>query len=248
MRWVLAILAVTSAAAQTNRFDTADGAEQGRALFQTHCAYCHGARGEGGRGADLTTGQYRRGGSDAGLYATIRNGIPGSMPVVRASDDEIWKLVAFVKRLGSTGLGQTAAGDPAAGKAIFEGKGGCIACHSTPAGGGTLGPDLSDAGRRRDLAYLEESVVSPEADVPAKYRAVRLVTKSGETWFGVRLNEDDVSIQLRDTQDRLRSFFKDDLKEIGRERPTVMPSYGGRLTKKEIEDVVAYLSGLRGMQ
>src|SRR5262245_47496834 len=95
-------LSALAAAQQKNPFDTPQGVEQGRALFQVHCAYCHGARGEGGRGADLTTGQYRRGGSDAELYATIRNGIPGTeMPVVNVTNDEVWKLAAFVKKLGS---------------------------------------------------------------------------------------------------------------------------------------------------
>src|SRR3979490_968334 len=90
--WCLAALVVPSWAQEqklTNPLDTPEGAEQGNALFQTHCSYCHGARGEGGRGADLTTGQYRHGGSDANLFKNVRNGIPGTeMPVVRAPDDE----------------------------------------------------------------------------------------------------------------------------------------------------------------
>jgi quinoprotein glucose dehydrogenase len=170
------------------------------------------------------------------------------MPAVRATDDEVWKMIAFVKRLGTAGLRETAAGDPVAGKAIFEGKGGCMACHSAGREGGSLGPDLSDVGRRRDLGYLEESLVRPEADVPVRYRAVRVVTKSGQTASGIRLNEDDLSIQLRDEKDNFRSFWKDNLKEIARDKPSLMPAFGSRLSKKEIADVVAYLSSLRGMQ
>src|SRR5690349_13912237 len=83
-----------------SRFGSAVSAEDGRALFQIHCAYCHGSRGEGGRGADLTTGQYRRGGTDENLYNTVRNGIPGTeMPAVKATDEEVWKMVAFVRRI-----------------------------------------------------------------------------------------------------------------------------------------------------
>ena len=90
-----------------NFLDTPDSREQGRSLFQTHCAYCHGARGEGGRGVDLTTGVYRRGGSDAELYTTVRNGIPGTeMPAVRATNEEVWKMVAFVKSLGAVGVAE----------------------------------------------------------------------------------------------------------------------------------------------
>src|SRR5437868_15023417 len=66
------------APAQKNPFDTPQDLETGGRLFQTHCSYCHGSRGEGGRGADLTNGQYRYGGSDAELFSTIRDGIPGS--------------------------------------------------------------------------------------------------------------------------------------------------------------------------
>src|SRR5258706_2721284 len=91
--------------ANINPFSTEVDVQQGGALFQVHCTYCHGAHGEGGRGADLTAGEYRIGGSDPQLFMTIRSGVPGSeMPASRISDDEIWRLVGFVKRLGSRGL------------------------------------------------------------------------------------------------------------------------------------------------
>jgi putative heme-binding domain-containing protein len=221
---------------------------QGQALFQTHCAYCHGAHGEGGRGADLTTGQFRRGGSDAELFTTVRNGIPGSMPVVSATDEEVRMMVAFVKTLGSPGVIEKATGDAAAGKAIYEGKGKCAACHAIGCEGGSLGPDLSDVGRRRSLQYLEESLVNPDADVPIRYRTIHVVTKSGATISGIRLNEDDVSIQLRDANDNPRSFLKENLREIRHEKSSPMPAYGSVLSRKEIEDVVAYLNSLRGGQ
>lgn len=253
MRALLIIVAclVTPCGAQepTNPFETPDAVAQGSALFQTHCSYCHGARGEGGRGADLTTGQYRHGGSDANLFASVRNGIPGTeMPAVRATDQEVWKMVAFVKRLGTSGLREKAPGDPSAGNAVYQGKGGCTVCHSVGRDGGSLGPDLSDVGRRRDLKYLEESLLTPEADVPLRYRAIQVVTKSGQTVAGIRLNEDDISIQLRDQNDNLRSFLKENLKDIRHDKPSLMPAYGSILSKKEIEDVVAYLSSLRGTQ
>jgi putative heme-binding domain-containing protein len=238
----------SSGPAGANPFNTPEGASQGRALFQIHCSYCHGANGEGGRGADLTSGQYRRGGSDAELYATVRNGIGSEMPAVRASDDEVWKMVAFVKIIGSSGLAEKATGDPSAGKRVYAGKGGCAACHSIAREGGTLGPDLDGVGRRRSLNYLRESLVDPDADVALSYRAIQVVMKSGHTIAGIRLNEDDISIQLRDLEDRLRSFLKDEIQEIRRNRPSLMPSYTTVLSEKELEDVVAYLSSLRGTE
>ena len=235
--------------AQQNPFDTPAGREQGGALFQTHCTYCHGARGEGGRGADLTTGQYRYGASDTELFLTIRNGVRGTeMPPVRASDEEVWKMVAFVKRLGNAGLDEKAPGDPAAGRAVYEGKGRCQTCHSIGGAGGSLGPDLIDVGRRRDLKYLLESLVKPEADVPIRYRAIQVITKTGQTINGIRLNEDDLSVQLRDADDNLRSFLKENVQQIRHDRPAIMPAYGSLLSSKEMENLIAYLNSLRGVQ
>ena len=75
----------------TNPFSSDADIQQGAALFQTHCSYCHGSSGEGGRGADLTAGIYRRGGSDPELYASDpqrssrqRNGTGASRPMTKS--------------------------------------------------------------------------------------------------------------------------------------------------------------------
>lgn len=233
---------------QTNPFTSEADLAQGGGLFQTHCSYCHGARGEGGRGADLTAGVYRNGGSDPDLYKTVRNGIPGTeMPPVRATDDEVWKIVGFVKRMGSQGMLEKATGDAGAGRLVYQ-KSACTGCHRIGNDGGNLGPDLTDIGRRRGLNFLEESIVKPEADVPINYRGIQVVMKSGQTVTGIRLNEDDLSIQLRDAGDNLRSYMKDSIREIRHDKPSLMPSYGSVLSKKELEDLVAYLNSLKGAQ
>jgi len=237
-----------SAIALTNPFNSDADIQRGSGLFQLHCSYCHGSHGEGGRGADLTAGVYTMGGKDPELFKTIRVGIPGTeMPAVRVSDDEVWMLVGFVKKLGSQGLSEKATGDPEAGRAIYA-KGGCSACHRIGTNGTDLGPDLTDIGRRRGLAFLEESIVKPEAFVPNKYRAVVLVMKSGSTISGIRLNEDDLSVQVRDVGGNPRSFLKEDIKEVRRDKPTLMPSYESSLSKKELGDLVAYLNSLKGAQ
>jgi putative heme-binding domain-containing protein len=48
--------------------------------------------------------------------------------------------------LGILLLAQSPAGDPARGKAIYEGKGDCQSCHRINGAGGRLGPDLSEIG------------------------------------------------------------------------------------------------------
>ena len=231
---------------EVNPFATEADIQQGGVLFQTHCSYCHGVHGEGGRGADLTAGEYRMGGSDRELFKTIRTGVPGSeMPAVRVSDDDVWKLVGYVSRLGSRGLAEKAPGDAVTGRGLYS-KSGCAASHRIDAEGTDLGPALTDVGRRRGLAFLEESLVKPEAFVANAYRAVQLNLKSGQTIVGIRLNEDDLSIQLREVSGNLRSFLKENITEIRRDQPSLMPSYEGRLNKTELANLVAYLNSLKG--
>jgi putative heme-binding domain-containing protein len=230
---------------ETNPFSSDADVQQGSALFQVHCTYCHGAGGEGGRGADLTAGIYRHGGKDPELYTTIRHGIPGTeMAPVRVSDEEVWKLVGFVKRLGSQGMREKATGDPVAGRAVYQ-RSGCVSCHRIENQGGNLGPDLTDVGRRRGLSFLTESLVKPEAEVPINYRAVQVVLKSGQTVTGIRVNRDDLSIQLRDIRDNFRSILMDNVQEIRYDKPSLMPSYAS-MNPKDLDDVIAYLNSLKG--
>ena len=166
------------------------------------------------------------------------------MGPVRVTDEEVWKLVAYVKRLGSQGLLEKASGDPAAGRQVYE-KSGCATCHSVEKDGGSLGPDLTDIGRRRGLKFLAESLVKPEADIPISFRAVQIVLKSGQTVSGIRLNFDDLSIQVRDTRDNLRSFLRDNIQEIRYDKPSLMPAYAS-MNQKNLDDVIAYLHSLKG--
>jgi hypothetical protein len=71
---------------------------------------------------------------------------------------------------------------------------------------------------------------------------------SGSTISGIRLNEDDLSIQVRDVAGIPRSFLKANIKEIRRDKPSLMPSYESTLSKNDLGDLVAYLNSLKGAQ
>jgi cytochrome c oxidase cbb3-type subunit 3 len=230
-----------------NPFSSDADVQQGSQLFQTNCTYCHGANGEGGRGADLTTGIYLHGSSDPELYTSIRFGIAGTeMAPVRVTDDEVWKLVAFVRRLGSQGMNEKAPGDRVAGRLVYQ-KSGCATCHLINNEGGNLGPELTDIGRRRGLTFLTESLVKPDADIPVKYRGVQVVLKSGQTVSGIRVNRDDLSIQLRDSRDNFRSFWMENVQDVRYDKPSLMPSFAA-MNPKDLGDLVAYLNSLKGAQ
>ena len=138
------------------------------------------------------------------------------------------------------------AADPAAGEAIFKSKGGCLRCHSVDNRGGSLGPDLSEIGVMRTPQSLRLAITDPDAEIYREYFTVVIETNDGKRLEGIALNEDDISIQLRDVNGAPRSFLKANLKHVGREQRSLMPSYATSLSSFEIDSLVAYLRTLRG--
>ena len=236
------------------------GADDGEVLYRLHCAACHGARGEGGRGASLAKAKLERAGDEKALIAVITQGIPGTeMAGARLTAAEISQVAAWVRKLGQSAA-LAPSGNVSRGEQVYLGKGNCAQCHSVGANGGVLGPDLTDIGARRGSEHLRRAIVEPEREVPdsfVQYRwytvipdnflQVRVVTAKGEKITGARLNEDPFSIQIRDLQGRVRSFFKSELAELHKDwGKSLMPSYRDVLSNEEINDLVAYLASLRG--
>lgn len=75
-----------------------------------------------------------------------------------------------------------ARGDAKRGKQVFAGV--CAACHRLYGEGGQLGPDLTGSDRRQ-LNYLLENLLDPNAVVPADYRMEVIQLKDGRTLSGV---------------------------------------------------------------
>ena len=128
---------------------------------------------------------------------------------------------------------------------MFTRSPGAPHCHRIESDGGNLGPELTDIGRRRGLKFLAESLVTPEADIAVAYRAVQVVLKSGQTVTGMRLNRDDLSIQLRDSRDNLRSFLMQNVEDVRYDKPSLMPAYAS-MNPTDRENLIAYLHSLKG--
>jgi putative heme-binding domain-containing protein len=137
--------------------------------------------------------------------------------------------------------------DVAAGKALFETKGGCETCHSIENRDGTLGPALGWIGLLRTPASLRQSLIDPDAEVHPRFFTIALETNTGQKFEGLVLNEDDLSIQIRDRAHENRSFLKSGLKSLQREPRSLMPSYSTKLSPAEIDQLIAYLRTLRSL-
>jgi hypothetical protein len=76
---------------------------------------------------------------------------------------------------------------------------------------------------------------------------VTLVTREGERIRGVKKNEDEFSIQIMDTRERVQGFLKANLTELTNDKQSLMPVYGAdRLNDRDLDDLLRYLTSLRG--
>jgi hypothetical protein len=75
------------------------------------------------------------------------------------------------------------------------------------------------------------------------YLPVDVITTEGEKISGIRVNEDTYTIQVKDLAGTYHSFQKDRLASLEkRYGSSLMPSFGSKLSDKELDDLVAYLS------
>jgi len=243
-----------------------DAAKLGEFEFRANCAFCHGlgARG-GGRGPDLTRAQKKHGNTDANLFRTINEGVPGTaMPQngatqqgVGMTEDEIWQVISYIRNVqAKTSAPPT--GNAAHGKELFRGSAACATCHMIDGKGGRLGPDLTATGSARSVEYIVDSVRNPSRrlaqgiseamkEFSQEYESVTVVDDRGQKFQGVVLNEDNFTLQMLDTREQLHLFEKDKLRSLDKSRESLMPKYDEKmLPEKDLQDIVAHLLSLSG--
>ena len=217
----------------------------GAKVYGSLCTTCHGPSGDLVAGVNLSTGQFKRAANDLDVMNVILKGVPGTaMPANNLGNADLLAVVAYIKVMKDYGARKVAVGDAAKGRAVFENAGGCLSCHRVNHVGSYLGPDLSDIGAARSAAMLEDTLMDPVSNARPGNRSIRAVTKTGAVVTGRRLNEDTWSVQIVDSNQKLVSLWKPDLKEYTVIKST-MPSYNGKLTVDQRADLIAYLLALR---
>jgi putative heme-binding domain-containing protein len=219
----------------------------GASLYAARCVTCHGAQGDAIGGVNLRSGKFRNAQSDNDLARFIRAGSQAAgMPPFALDNAEMTGVIAYLRNMNATDTASVKAGDVSRGRAVFEGKGGCTACHRIGRVGSRVAPNLSDIGSQRSPGSLQRSLLDPSSQMMPINRPVRLVKKDGTVINGRRLNEDTYSIQLLDDKERLHSVLKADLKDFTIAKTSPMPSYKSTLSSDEIADLLGYLLSLKG--
>ena len=158
----------------------------GQQIYGQSCAICHGIDGRGhtdlGRGMyppamDLNSPHVQHW-KDADLFWIIQNGVRlTGMPSWKSviSDEDTWKLVAFMRALSQTNTQtpsseapptavQTQAQLVAYGLTLYRQEG-CFTCHRLDGEGNAIGPNLTAEGKR---GRTDEWLIGHFKD-PSKY-------------------------------------------------------------------------------
>jgi quinoprotein glucose dehydrogenase len=118
----------------------------------------------------------------------------------------------------------------------------CTRCHTFGGAGPDVGPDLRGVGARLTREQLLEALVAPNARVAPGYGFVTLTLHGGETIAG-QLLEESASNLLVQTGAGPRRV--EAARITRRTNVSAMPSMADVLTRRELRDVVEYMTTLR---
>jgi quinoprotein glucose dehydrogenase len=120
----------------------------------------------------------------------------------------------------------------------------CVRCHAVGGEGGAVGPDLTHIALTLTREQLLESLIAPSARISPGFGSISLKLKDGQEVVGTLMKEvDDVlTIKTNDAEPLVIPVSRIAKRE---NLPSGMPPMGETLSKREIRDIVEYLSWLR---
>ena len=226
----------------------AEAITAGMGAYRVRCADCHGMDARGIRGPDITQ-VWAKGRTDAALFSTIHNGVPGTempaFPAPRTSDMDVWRILAYLKTMAAPAPEGPPRGNAGAGESVFAAN--CMGCHRVGERGGNLGPDLSRIGIARARAAMARQIRGTVADFRTGFEPVTLTTPNGQEIRGVKKNEDLFSVQVMDNRERIQGYLREDMRSVTNEKKSAMPTFGSdKLSDEQLDDVLTYLETLQG--
>ena len=117
----------------------------------------------------------------------------------------------------------------------------CASCHIMFGRGGKIGPDLTGSDRK-NINYLLENILAPNASVAQNYQVSVIVLDDGRFLSGVIVNENQRTLSLQ-TKDSLMTIDLTTVDERRETRDSLMPSgILNPLTDSEVIDLFSFLS------
>jgi len=129
-----------------------------------------------------------------------------------------------------------------AGRNLFHATS-CAKCHRYNGEGGAVGPDLSTAGRKYQLADLLDNIITPSKVISDQYGSHQVVTSDGKTLVGRAVEvENKLYVYTIDADAPPQIIPKEDVEAIQESKVSQMPlGLVDPLSPEELKDLIAYL-------
>jgi len=120
----------------------------------------------------------------------------------------------------------------------------CVRCHNMGSEGGSVGPNLAKIGGILSREQILQSLIEPSARLSPGYGTVSLTLKDGQEVTGTlaKENAEELVITTSDAEPLVIPVSRIAKRE---NMPSSMPAMGTLLSKREIRDVVEFLSSLK---
>jgi putative heme-binding domain-containing protein len=172
------------------------------------------------------------------------------MEAVEASNEE--KLVAKLDALKVKGTLTDEFKEALFGGSVTDGRNSfnynstiqCVRCHNVGGEGATVGPNLKGVASRLTREQLLQALIEPSARIAPGYGNTNFVLTDGQEVSGSIISETDELVQLK-TNDAEPLRIPVARIKSRENLPSSMPPMGSLMSKREIRDVVEYLSSLK---
>ncbi|HYG73671.1 MAG TPA: PVC-type heme-binding CxxCH protein [Planctomycetota bacterium] len=136
---------------------------------------------------------------------------------------------------------QAGKGDPAAGSTIFEKT--CMQCHTLFGKGAQVGPELTGSGRK-DINYLLQNIIDPNAMIGAAYYTWTVKMKDGRVLTGLIAEQDERTVTLK-RENNARDVLQRSEIAVMKEQPISLMPEGMHesLQPQEFRDLISFLQG-----
>ncbi len=120
----------------------------------------------------------------------------------------------------------------------------CVRCHAVDGAGGKVGPALDNIANVLTREQILESLIEPSARLAPGYGTVTVTLKDGQVVTGILEEESKEEIILRtsDAEPMEIAISRIEKRQNGL---SAMPAIGRLITKRELRDLIEYLSNLK---
>lgn len=117
----------------------------------------------------------------------------------------------------------------------------CATCHQLFGEGKILGPDLTTA-NRKDLNYLLESIINPNAFIRKEFVPSVVLTTDGRVLTGIIIKDSPEQIVLANNKNEQSTIRRNDIEEIHNATVSLMPEdVLKQLNDQDLRDLFSYL-------